>query len=353
MHPIEAVSILSQLAYIPPAIAEHFSDVYALRYGYTGIPVHAPIPEYVPLFTEFTYASTLYLDPETPNQYSTPGPRLESFYDPSRVGKASRYKHTLFLMTRDLSVLEARTKTDPYAGYYCVRNEDPIKSNLSKSDFKEEYNVHVVYSCTGIEHDAHVPKCHCPASSLPAEFINLAQRIAELKEAAPFNVRLKELHETAAAAHKAAADLERYYFPTSALLANYSFESWADIGASTHGMELRGIKSVSQYKADWLVHQDSTNLQIARVAAINADQELEAYIKAKEDAAFKLFLPEVRLILTTTRTNRNDGYSVPYYPLRVDDLTYGIYGGTDDGPTMMDDETVDDDDYFRVYRETL
>ena len=57
MHPIEAISILSQLAYVQPDVATSFADRYAWKVGYRNLPVHAPTEPYTPLYHCLLYTS--------------------------------------------------------------------------------------------------------------------------------------------------------------------------------------------------------------------------------------------------------------------------------------------------------
>ena len=343
MHPVEAISILSQLAYVQPDAATSFADQYAWHVGFGSLPVHAPTAPYTPLYHEYTYASTFRLETNTPNQFEMLGdwvgtnPELISRYNPDLVGRQPGYEHTLFLMTRDMAVLNALNKVKPSAGFYCVWNAEPIKSDLSEAAFKVEFNFNTVYPCTGPVHDAHVPKCVCPVPPPPLKLTALAERIKAHRAAAPFAVRLSDLYAAVADAHKTAKSFEVSMqivslFPRSALLANYTFEKWSDLGidlprtANYNGFRLGDWIERRNLVTDLLGEDSVPNgatvapAAAARVAADAAEAKLAAYIAEKEDAAFAAFKPEVRSVLTTLRTNTLAGYTVPMYPITVDDV---------------------------------
>ena len=308
MNPVEAVSILSQLAYVQPATATAFADDYAWTVGFNNLPLYNEMAApYTPLYNEFTYASNM---------------RTNEYYRPERVGRQTRYERELFYMTRDMAVLEAIDTVEPITGFYCVRNEPPIESKLSEAAFKLEFNVGTVYPCTGPVHDTVVPKCVCPVPPPPVKLTALAERIKALRAAAPFAVRLRELHAAVADAHKTALTREAlaYTFPHKTLLANYTFETWADLGIS----QPPDWESVSAYKqsVQWGGGPPLGSLEAAaaRTAANAAEAELAAFIAEQEDAAFAVFKPGVRCVLTTLRTNALAGYTIPMYPLTVEDL---------------------------------
>ena len=340
MHPVEAISILSQLAYVQPGTATSFPDEYAWKFGYSSLPVHAPTEPYTPLYHEFTYASNFRLERTTPNTYYSASknwdgskPELSTSYNPALVGRQTSYEHTLFLMTRDMAVLTALDKVKPTSSFYCVRNEDPIESKLSEAAFIVEFNVNTVYPCTGPEHDAHVPKCLCPVPPPSVRLTALAERIKAHRAAAPFATRLRDLYAAVADAHKAAAALEINQFPLGTLLANFTFAENAkdtvqefltagfsdayyannEIGFA----KLQRIKRAQKQTENAITYKQDNfkRAAAARAAADAAEAELAAYIAAKEDAAFAAFKPEVRPILTTMRTNMLAGYTVPVYPL--------------------------------------
>ena len=352
MHPVEAVSILSQLAYVQPGTATSFANQYAWQVGFSNLPIHAPVVPYTPLYNEFTYASNFRLEPNTPNKdvyrYMQTNPQNNGYYRPELVGRQTSYDRTLFHMTRDMAVLEALDKVKPTTGFYCVRNEDPIESKLSEAAFKVEFNVNTVYPCTGPVHDAHVPKCVCPVPPPPVRLTALAERIKAHRAAAPFATRLRDLYAAVADAHKAAATLETNQFPLGTLLANFTSsksieantKQYLNIGRndddyykdyydSPDSLSARGkakLESVSPqtrayiHQAIALIQDNFKRAAAARTAADAAEAELAAYIAAKEDAAFTLFKPEIRSVLTTLRGNTLAGYTVPLYPLVTDDL---------------------------------
>ena len=353
MHPIEAISILSQLAYVQPDVATSFADRYAWKVGYRNLPVHAPTEPYTPLYHEFTYASNFRLEPDTPNRYYSASknwdgsePELSASYNSKLVGRQTSYEQKLFLMTRDMAVLTALDKVKPAPGFYCVRDTDPIQSNLSEAAFKVEFNVNTVYPCTGPVHDAHVPKCVCPVPCPPAQLTALAERIKAHRAAAPFEVRLRDLYAAVADAHNAAAAFEVNQFPAGTLLANftwdksgdvlveeglgvhrddddYYYENYDEYRAARNKAKAQRIKN-AQKQAEYAISLKRDNLRraaTARAAADAAEAELAAYIAAKEDAAFAAFKPEVRFVLTTLRTNALAGYTVPIYPIVINDLS--------------------------------
>ena len=337
---VEAVSILSQLAYVEPGTASAFAANYAWDVGFVNLPIYAPIAPYTPLYSEFTYASGYRLEPSTPNGYHIVGsewnefgkPELRAMYSARAVGRQRSYDHTLFLMTRDMAVLTALDRVKPAKRFYCVWNEDPIESNLSESAFKVEFNVKTVYSCTGTVHDAHVPKCVCPAVPPLPELTALAARIKAYRAAAPFAVRLCDLSKAAADAHKAAVAVEpRANF--RGLLTNFAPRvdktKWGsadfmvvnvsdddDLQRLVPDMDVDYVLAASAQRQDTV-----TRVSDARAAADAADAELAAYISAQEDAAFAVFKPEVRSILSAMRANALDGYIVPLYPITSDDLS--------------------------------
>jgi hypothetical protein len=349
MHPIEAISILSQLAYVQPDVATSFADRYAWKVGYRNLPVHAPTEPYTPLYHEFTYASNFRLEPDTPNKDvyrdMKPYAQYNKYYRPNLVGRQTSYERKLFLMTRDMAVLTALDKVKPAPGFYCAWNEDPIQSNLSEAAFKVEFNVNMVYPCTGPVHDAHVPKCVCPVPSPPAQLAALAERIKAHRAAAPFEVRLRDLYAAVADAHKAAAAFEVNRFPAGTLLANFTwdrsgdvlveeglgvhrddddyYEDYDEYRAARNKAKAQRIKN-AQKQAEYAISLKRDNLRraaTARAAADAAEAELAAYIATKEDAAFAAFKPEVRNVLTTLRANALAGYTVPIYPIVINDLS--------------------------------
>ena len=338
MHPVEAVSILSQLASVPSSTMLSFAETYADIYD--SVPVHTPVKAYMPLFTEFSYQSGLRLDA------STGSTRFDTRYGsdpyiPNPDGAESEYSRSLFYMTRDVRVLEkiVRVNLTP-KGFYCVRNAKPIKSDLGVAEFKEVHNVDKVYPCTGQLHDEHVPKCVCPVPPPPKELADLKRAITSLRLAAPFPIRVAELHLAAATAHKVAAEEERAAIAPSALLvfsleeeevARVVHELDADIieEGSNDDEPYSGLKdgdyantrSARQLAVDRARAYDKsrtstqkaalTRAKEARTAGDLADQELAEYIERKENEAFALFKPKLRKTLTVARRNNVDGYPVP------------------------------------------
>ena len=314
MHPVEAASILSQLAYIPPSTATTFADAYAKSYGHASIPVFAPVKPYTPQFSDFTYASKYRFEPNTAaGYYSSTG--TQPHYDPDCVGRGSAYERNLFLMTRDAAVLDVLAKTNPRKNFYCVRNGDPVESPVHLREFKEGYTGLVVYPCTGSNHDKHVPKCVCPVSQVDS----LRAKIQAHRKAAPFATQLADLHSKVGDAHSIAHNLEYAAFPSGTLLANYSFETWGDLGVDQAEWPDR---SLNEFKM-WTNTRESPDINTvknARSVAEAATIDLEVFIKENEDAAFAAFKPHVRTIFARGRTNTIDGYSVQNYPLSVDDI---------------------------------
>ena len=328
MHPVEAASILSQLAYIPPSTAATFADAYVGTYGHASMPVFAPVKPYTPQFSDFTYASTYRFEPDTATQYSLySGAQLVHNYYPDRVGRQSAYQRTLFFMTRDAAVLEVLAKAKPSKTFYCVRNEDPIESRLGLARFKEDYNVNVVYPCTGPYHDDHVPKCVCPVPPPPSDLLAIRAAIRAHRTAAPFATRLADLHQKAGDAHSIAHNFEFSQFPSGSLLANYTFETWEDLGVDPQDWPKGSLDEFKIFRSDedLEMYEGSAHAAAAarnaRHVADAARVDLELYMKETEDAAFAAFKPHVRTILARARTNAVDGYAVQHYPLSVDDIS--------------------------------
>ena len=354
MHPIEAVSILSQLAYLPPATAATFADAFTNTYGYGTVPEFAPVAPYTPLYTDFTYASNFCLEPNTPIQEINNGRKL--VYEPGRVGKQPAYERTLFHMTRDLRVLEALDKAKPAAAFYCVRNEDPIESKLSEAAFKAEFNVATVYPCTGLLHDEHVPKCVCPAPAPPIERTALMERIKAHRRAAPFKVRLRDLHVAVADAHLSAIMHETNQFP-SLLLANFTSSKSVEANTKQQGgvnrddddyykdyydaPNARGNAKLATLNYARKQAENALKLKrekieraaAARAAADEAVAELADYIATNENDAFNIFKPSIRRILTRARENTINGYEQAYYPLSTYDIDLRSTRLDDPNPT--------------------
>ena len=354
MHPIEAVSILSQLAYVQPATSTQFADAYVSTFGHLSLPKFAQTPPYTPLYSKFTYISNLGNAPikgvyRYDNNYN-------NYYNPSQVGKKSSYEHTLFLMTRDMTVLNVLHKVKPAAGFYCVLNEDPIESKLSEAEFIVEFNVNTVYPCTGPVHDKYVPNCVCPVTPPPVRLAALAERIKAHRAAAPFATRLRDLFAAVADAHQTAERLEQSRFPPGTLLANYTAETWSDLGidlpstARYRGYRIKDLKNLPLFHTlskptmggmpsgidsipegmpegmPEMIEPTDALAEAARTAADTAEANLAAYIAEKEDAAFAAFKPEIRTILTTIRANTISGFTVPHYFLAVDDINPLVLG---------------------------
>ena len=324
MHPVEAISILSQLAYVPSTAQVSFVSAYTYAHGFA--PNVVPVAPYTPLYTNFAYASGFKFEPNTPNsdayRYFNNNVALSSYYNAGAVGMQSAYDRTLFLMTRDLAVLERLADVKVADGYYCIRNGAPIKSALSESAFKESYNVNVVYPCTGPAHDARVPKCVCPAPVPPAALWKVRAGIQKLKAAAPFHIRLKELYAAVADAHKAAAAAEgNCPFPMGTLLANYTFEAWADLGIQKDKYDWEPRGTVASFKSNYRWLNQCVLAETSRAAADAAEATLAAYIASSETAAFSAFNPSLRPILTAARANARAGCAGPQEYVYVDLLT--------------------------------
>ena len=304
--------------------------------------MHSPVKAYTPLFTEFSYQSGFRLDASTGStRFQYTGFELDA-YRANPDGHGTEYARNLFYMTRDVLVLEKLATIDPTKGFYCVRNEQPIQSDLNEDEFKKFYNVNTVYPCNGPLHDQFVPKCVCPVlACCPKTLAVLKQTIAALQLAAPFRVRVAKLHSAAASAHKAAAERERAAIAPSALLV-FSLEKEEiarvvpepDAEGATiqegnddepywglNNGDYANTRSARQLAVDKARVYDNSRTDVqrdalarakeARTAADLADLELAEYIDRKENEAFALFEPNVRTTLTVARLNTVGGYPVP------------------------------------------
>ena len=387
--------------------------MYAWSVNFKNIPVFAPFPPYTPLYSNLSYDSNLRLEPNTPNQdvyrgfnraksdptaqgWTSEPTVNNAYYKPDLVGRQSAYERTLFLMNRDMAVLNERSEMPVF--FYCVWNEDPVESVLSESAFKIEFNFATVFPCTGPLHDAHVPMCICPVPISPVapHIFTLSERIKAHRAAAPFATRLRDLYAAVADAHWAAKTLEpsdrgvRYrltvnvtFEPQRAEKEKPGFGSGLDpskasaqhnllppphVSISETNQRERNAEKLKAAKernrvARELKHAKFKLAAEARAVADDAEAELATFIKSNEDAAFALFEPEVRSILTTARTNTINGYVDSSYFLDLDDListpsnangggdggkndNSKTSGSTDDGNSWFDtgETEIDDDD---------
>ena len=322
MHPVEAVSILSQLSYLTHTHASTFAKEYAATNA-AHVPVFAPVVNYVPLFPEFTYASNRHIEPDTPIVYTAQSTTLAFTYYKHKVGRQSTYRRTLFLMSRDADVLDVLVLAKNNVNFYCIRNGNPVESLLDVAAFRKSYNTDTVYPCKGQLHDDYVPLCKCPPPPQPpSQLLALRKKIEALREAAPFAIRLQDLYEKVARAHSTASNLEQGAFPIGTMLANFTFETWDDLGVNPIDFptgsiaDLKSLPYLDTYRRK--LHALALD---ARSVADAAETELAAYVTKKEDAAFAAFKPYVRSLLSQARTNDIDGYATPEPSLHLRDLS--------------------------------
>ena len=272
MHPVKAVSILSQLAFLTPQDATNFTNAWVGKYG--PVPDLNPIQPYTPQFTDFTYASNFHTQPANADAFLT----TWSFYDdgdylyyPQSVDRLSPYESTLFYMTRDEAVLKVLAKSNVQ-----------IRTTKSLQTLQEKIEAH--------------------------------------RAAAPFATRLKDLQIKVGNAHAIAKNLEQSRFPLGSLMANYTYQTWYDLGIDAENWPPEIILDIRHYNnSPEEVEANSAAIQ-ARERADKAEANLWWYIAEQEYEAFHVFKPHIKKTLATNRNNKIHKFVSQSCSLSLDDM---------------------------------